>query len=86
MLQSRLGQPNCNLEKPAWGGLCHRFCIVWLFSELPKRADRQGGDRRGNFPSMTPEQWIELSLSYYQYHRYLESIAAAQTAVYLRPS
>ncbi len=37
-----------------------------------------------NFSSLTPEQWLNLSLTYYQQHRYLESIAAAQTAAYLR--
>lgn len=39
-----------------------------------------------NLASLTPEQWLDLSLSYYQQHRYLESIAAAQTAAYLRPN
>jgi protein O-mannosyl-transferase len=39
-----------------------------------------------NFPSMTPEQWLNLSLTRYQHHKYLESIAAAQTAVYLHPN
>jgi len=38
-----------------------------------------------NFSSLTPEQWLGLSLTYYQQHKYLESIAAAQTAAYLRP-
>ena len=33
----------------------------------------------------TPEQWLELSLTYYQQGRFMESVAAAQTAVYLRP-
>lgn len=35
---------------------------------------------------MTPEQWLNLSLTYYRQHKYLESVAAAQTAAYLRPS
>jgi tetratricopeptide (TPR) repeat protein len=38
-----------------------------------------------NMASMTAEQWVSQSLSYYQQNRYLESIAAAQTAVYLKP-
>jgi len=38
-----------------------------------------------DFTSLTPEQWVNLSLTYYQQHKYLESIAAAQTAAYLRP-
>ncbi|HYL75442.1 MAG TPA: hypothetical protein VEU96_14615 [Bryobacteraceae bacterium] len=38
-----------------------------------------------NFSALTPDQWLNLSLTYYQQHKYLESIAAAQTAVYLRP-
>lgn len=38
-----------------------------------------------NFSSLTPDQWLNLSLTYYQQHKYLESIGAAQTAAYLRP-
>ena len=34
---------------------------------------------------MTAEQWLNLSVSYYKQQKYLESIAAAQTAAYLRP-
>lgn len=36
-------------------------------------------------PTMTAEQWLNLSLDAYQHHRYLESIAAAQTALKLKP-
>ena len=35
--------------------------------------------------TMTAEQWLNLSLYAYQHQRYLESIAAAQTAVELKP-
>jgi uncharacterized protein (TIGR02996 family) len=35
--------------------------------------------------SRTPEQWLNVSLEYYRDQRYLEAIAAAQTAIYLRP-
>ena len=35
--------------------------------------------------TMTAEQWLNLSLYAYQHQRYLESIAAAQTAVKLKP-
>jgi tetratricopeptide (TPR) repeat protein len=34
---------------------------------------------------MTAEQWLNLSFYAYQHQRYLESIAAAQTAVKLKP-
>jgi hypothetical protein len=36
-------------------------------------------------PNMTAEQWLNLSLYAYQGKRYLESIAAAQTALRLKP-
>ncbi len=36
-------------------------------------------------PSMTAEQWLNLSLYAYQHGKYLESIAAAQTALKLKP-
>lgn len=35
--------------------------------------------------SRTPEDWLQLSLDDYRAQRYLESIGAAQTAIYLRP-
>jgi len=38
-----------------------------------------------NFSSLTPEQWLGLSLTYYRQNKFLESVAAAQTAAYLRP-
>ncbi len=39
----------------------------------------------GAFASFTPEQWLSLSLTRYKEGKYLESLAAAQTAAYLRP-
>jgi tetratricopeptide (TPR) repeat protein len=38
-----------------------------------------------NLAFRTPEQWLDVSLAYYKAERYLEAIAAAQTAIYLRP-
>jgi len=39
-----------------------------------------------DFPRMTAEQWVRLSLTRYRERRFLESIAAAQTAAYLQPN
>jgi tetratricopeptide (TPR) repeat protein len=41
------------------------------------------GDR--NYPAFTADQWLNQSRTYYQEGKYLESVGAAQTALYLRP-
>ena len=38
-----------------------------------------------NFRTLTADQWLNLSRSYHQQGNYLEAIAAAQTALYLKP-
>ncbi len=38
-----------------------------------------------NAASMTAEQWLQQSLYYHKQSRYLECIAAAQTALFLKP-
>jgi len=45
----------------------------------------QPAPNQQNFPSLTADQWINLSQSYFREGKYLESIAAAQTALYLKP-
>jgi protein O-mannosyl-transferase len=63
------------------------FAGCSFFQESPKQASvkQAPAAEQKNFASMTPEQWLNLSLAYYQQQRYLESIAAAQTAAYLKP-
>jgi tetratricopeptide (TPR) repeat protein len=51
----------------------------------PVPADSVSADAQVS-PGMTPAQWVNLSVYAYQQHRYLESVAAAQTAVQLDPN
>ncbi|HYR84305.1 MAG TPA: tetratricopeptide repeat protein [Terriglobia bacterium] len=48
-------------------------------------ADQQYSSNPQNFRTLTADQWLNLSRSYHQQGKYLEAIAAAQTALYLKP-
>src|SRR3989442_9209639 len=65
-------------------------CGVWGNQHSEKPAVKQTAPpsrAQGpqNYSSLTAEQWVNLSVAYYQDAKYLEAIAAAQTAVYLKP-
>lgn len=40
---------------------------------------------RPNYPALTADQWLDLSKTLYQQGKYVESIGAAQTGLYLKP-
>lgn len=67
------------------------FCGCGFFKDPkePSESVLHGNAQRSGLPpnaaSMTAEQWLELSLEYYRQERYMECIAAAQTALFLEP-
>ena len=51
----------------------------------PKPATTQAPSAVQDYPAMTAEQWLGLSRTLYQDGKYVESIGAAQTSLYLKP-
>jgi tetratricopeptide (TPR) repeat protein len=63
-----------------WGTFSHKINATAVKPAVPSMQTSS----QQNLTSLTAEQWLDLSRSHFQERRYVESVGAAQTAVYLK--